>query len=130
MSGRRDIRETGQAMVEFALVAPVLFLTVLGLMTMGVTFGKQLDLKGATRDGARRAAVSIDQADPVSIARQTVRDQLGLTDGTLATINVTPAPPWNHGDLVTVDASIPHEYGFMGIGWSGTLRAESTIRIE
>jgi len=123
-------RERGQAMVEFTLVAPVMMITVLGMMVMGITFGKQLDVKGATRDGARRAAVSMSQANPVAIAEQTVRDQLGLSEGSSATVTVTPAPPWNHGDLITVRASVPHTYGFMGIGWDGNLRAVSTIRVE
>lgn len=118
-------------MVEFALGALALFTVLFALMTFGYTFGKQLDLKGATRDAARRGAVSAERDDARTIAEQTLRDQLALTRDDQVTINVTPPPPWNHGDLISVSASTPHSFNILGIeAWSGTLRAESEIRVE
>ena len=91
---RADLRERGQAMVEFAMLLPVLFLVVFGLIAFGHAFGKQLDLKSATRDGARRAAVSMDRTDPVRLTRQTVYDNLTLTQDDRVTIDVTPDRPF------------------------------------
>lgn len=123
--------ERAQASAEFALVAPILFLVVFGIMQMGYTFGKQLDLKSATADGARRAAVSINNPDPRSVATMVVRQQLTLTKSTNATVAITPAPPWEHGQTITVTTTVPHAYHVMGVAqWSGTLRATSEIRVE
>jgi Flp pilus assembly protein TadG len=118
-------------MVEFAMVAPVLFLVVFGIIAFGHTYGRYLDLKSATADGARRGSVSMDAADPVQKVRVAFMDSLTLTKDTNVSISVTPAPPWNHGDKITVRTSTPHRINVMGITvWSGNLQAESEIRIE
>jgi Flp pilus assembly protein TadG len=44
-------------MVEFALVSPVLFLVILGLIVAGIVVTNQVQLTNAVRDGARAAAV-------------------------------------------------------------------------
>ncbi|MCW2956164.1 MAG: pilus assembly protein [Thermoleophilia bacterium] len=128
---RSSSSETGQSMVEFAMILPVLFLVLFGIFQFGLVFGKQLDLKSATRDGARRAAVSMDRPDPVRLTRQAIFDTLSLTKDDEITIDVSPPPPWNHGDRITVRTSTPHEFSVMGVvAWSGNLRAESEIRVE
>ncbi len=54
-AGRRH-KARGQAMVEFALVAPVFFLLVFGIIELGLLFGGQNGLVAATREEARYAA--------------------------------------------------------------------------
>jgi Flp pilus assembly protein TadG len=49
-------RSRGQAMVEFALVAPVFFLLVFSVIQFGIMFGGQNGLVAATRELARYAA--------------------------------------------------------------------------
>jgi Flp pilus assembly protein TadG len=49
-------RTRGQAMVEFALVAPVFFLLVFSVIQFGIMFGGQNGLVAATREFARYAA--------------------------------------------------------------------------
>lgn len=123
--------ESGQAMVEFSMGAFVLFLVIFSLMVMGHTFGKQLDLKGATRDAARRAAVHAEQDNAVTIARQHFYDQLSLTRDGGATVTFSPPPPWDHGETIVVRSAAPHGMNVMGVlRWQGTLCAESTIRVE
>jgi Flp pilus assembly protein TadG len=51
--GRRD---RGQALTEFALVAPVFFLLVFGVLQLGLLFGGQNGLVNAAREVARYAA--------------------------------------------------------------------------
>ena len=54
---RPDVRARGQAMAEFALVAPIFFLLMFGLIELGrAVFYTQI-LDSATRDGARYAIV-------------------------------------------------------------------------
>jgi Flp pilus assembly protein TadG len=86
--GWRD--DAGSVALEFALVVPVLFVMVFGLIDMARVFGMQNRIMSAARQGARYASV---QADPVGNA-QSVRDLVkaaaipfggsGLTDAQIA----------------------------------------------
>jgi Flp pilus assembly protein TadG len=49
-------RDKGQAMTEFALVAPVFFLLIFSVIELGILFGGQNGLVGAARELARYAA--------------------------------------------------------------------------
>ncbi|MGH7175263.1 MAG: TadE/TadG family type IV pilus assembly protein [Minisyncoccia bacterium] len=49
-------RARGQALVEFALVAPIFFLLVFSVIQLGIMFGGQNGLVAATRELARYAA--------------------------------------------------------------------------
>jgi len=49
--------EKGQAMVEFALVLPVLILVLCGIIDFGWIFGNQLLANHASREAARYAAI-------------------------------------------------------------------------
>jgi Flp pilus assembly protein TadG len=44
--------------VEFAIVAPVLFVLIFGIIDFGWAFSQNLDLRQAAREGARLAAVN------------------------------------------------------------------------
>lgn len=48
--------QRGQAMVEFALIAPVFFLLLFGVIQMGILFGGQIGLVNAAREVARYAS--------------------------------------------------------------------------
>ena len=52
----RRRREGGQALVEFALVAPIFFLILFGIIQLGLIFGGQNYLVSAVREIARYAA--------------------------------------------------------------------------
>ena len=62
--------EKGQAMVEFAIVLPILLMLVLGIIQFGITFNHYLTLTDAVRAGARQAAVSRTASDPVGAAEK------------------------------------------------------------
>jgi Flp pilus assembly protein TadG len=49
--------EKGQALVEFALVLPLLIMLVCGIMDFGWLFYNVLSLQNACREGARKAVV-------------------------------------------------------------------------
>lgn len=48
--------ERGQALLEFALVAPIMVLILVGLVQIAVIFERQIGIENAIRDTARRAA--------------------------------------------------------------------------
>lgn len=50
-------REEGASAVEFALIAPLLFMVVFGILYFGVAFMKMQNLRSAVREGGRAAAV-------------------------------------------------------------------------
>jgi Flp pilus assembly protein TadG len=53
-TGERGV--LGQALVEFALVAPIMLLIFAGLVQFAFIFERQIGIENAVRDGARRAA--------------------------------------------------------------------------
>ena len=61
----RGRRQRGASIVEFAIVAPLLFLLLFGIIDFGWAFSQNLDVKHAAREGARLAAVNAaDGTDP------------------------------------------------------------------
>jgi hypothetical protein len=58
LPGRRSPRSRGQALVEFALVAPIFFLLLFALIEGGRFILVYETLHSATRDGARYAIVN------------------------------------------------------------------------
>ncbi|MBQ2848129.1 MAG: pilus assembly protein [Clostridia bacterium] len=55
---KKNKREDGQAMVEFALVLPIFLLILCGIIDFGWLFYNQLSLNNACREGARYAVVN------------------------------------------------------------------------
>lgn len=51
----RRRRRDGQALAEFALIAPILFLLLFGVLQLGLLFGGQNGLTNGVREAARRA---------------------------------------------------------------------------
>jgi hypothetical protein len=62
--GRRQ-RNRGQSLVEFALVLPVFFLLLAGIIDFGFMFYSRISVINAAREGARSAVTAID--NPTSI---------------------------------------------------------------
>jgi Flp pilus assembly protein TadG len=122
--------EGGQAVLEFALVLPMLLALVTAIFSFGITFKNYLTLVDAVRNGARVAAVSRQQPDPTLAAKTAVIDagsDLGLT-----TNDVTvDAAPWTPGGSVTVTASYPYSISVFGIAvTTGSLTSSTTVRVE
>jgi Flp pilus assembly protein TadG len=56
-------KEEGQALVEFALLLPVLLLVVLGIIQFGIIFSGYITVVSAAREGARAAIVGESDAN-------------------------------------------------------------------
>lgn len=84
---RKLIRDKrGQALVELALVLPLLLLLVMGTMEFGRIFHSYLLITNASREGARTAITGTDDNGIRTIVKD-VTVSLGLTD---AQITITP----------------------------------------
>lgn len=80
-------RERGASVVEFAVLAPVLLLLVLGMVEFGWLFGQFNDVRHGAREGARYAAVN--GGDETTIADRVCQSMDGLDAGmTLITVTV------------------------------------------
>ena len=58
MIKRREQKEKGQALVEFAVILPVLLMVLWGIFQFGIAFNDYIQVTSAAREGARKAAVS------------------------------------------------------------------------
>lgn len=98
----------GASVVEFALVAPVFFILVFGMIEYGRMVMVQQVLTNATREGARRAV--LDNADTEDVKQQVV-DYLhssAITAAVKEDVTVLPDPlsGAKAGDPVTVSVTI------------------------
>lgn len=125
--------ERGQAMVEFALVIPVLLIVAFGIIQGGILFNNYMALTDAVRVGARQAAVGRTAADPIGQAETRLRNAADHLDQSKLNVTITPADPstWQQGGDVTVTATYPYSIDLLGIVVaSGQLTSETTERVE
>lgn len=74
---RRRVGSAGQALTEFALVAPPLFLVFFAIIQLGFLFGCQIALVNGVRDAARHASTyRVADATTAGAACASVRAQL------------------------------------------------------
>lgn len=71
-------REGGASLIEFALLAPLLILLLLGIVEFGWKFGQFNDVRHGTREGARFAAVDAGSNTDI---RDHVCDSMDLDAG-------------------------------------------------
>jgi Flp pilus assembly protein TadG len=125
--------DDGQAMVEFALVAPILVALILGIIQFGFLLHDYIAITDAVRVGSREAAVSRTDPDPIGDAETRARRAASDLDQSRLTITVTPGDPgtWTIGGDVSVEASYDFELDLLGL-WSVpvTLKSKATERVE
>ena len=121
--------ERGQTMTEFALVLPLLVMLLFGIIQFGVTFNHYLTLTDAVRAGARKAAVSRHEHDPVAVTVDQV--QRAATDLKAADLQVAVESSWDAGDEVEVSASYPYSIKVLGMTIkSGRMNSTTTERVN
>jgi Flp pilus assembly protein TadG len=125
VKSRQD--ERGAAVVEFALVAPLLLLMVLGIAEFGRAYYVQATLSQAAREGVRVMALKNDPAGAITKTKAAAAPMLTLTN-----VTVTPASCLTTGTASAVDATVTVTYPFTFItklfGSSKTLTAKGVMR--
>ena len=108
---RRAGLERGSAVVEFAVVVPMLMLLVLGVVQVGVALHVRSTITSAAAEGARVAAVS--GADIAAGARRT-RQALSssLADGVVDTV---VARRTTAGGVATIDIEVRARLPLLGL---------------
>jgi Flp pilus assembly protein TadG len=123
--------EKGQTATELALVLPVLCVLLFGVIQFGILYNNYITLTDAARAGARKAAVSRQEADPAGVTEAKVRAAAEGLDQDKLVVAVTTVGGWEHGADVKVTASYPYEINLLG--WAaaaGNLSSSTTERVE
>ena len=140
---RRALRdERGVAIVEFALVLPILALILFGVLDFGKAYNYWISETHLASEGARYAAVD-QNPDPAKGPNflAAVRDQADTTElraGNTASVPdplqvCVSFPSGTHkvGDPVRVQVSTTYQFmSLFGAGLSKTVVAASTMRLE
>src|SRR5436190_16323958 len=97
---------SGAVLIEFAFVAPVFFVMVLGIFEFGRAMMVQTLLTSASQQGARAGALNGAQLADVTTAVNSYLTGAGVSG---ASTTCTPSPPSNAapGTDVKVTVSIP-----------------------
>lgn len=103
MTARECIRSNrGQALVEFAIILPVLLLLITGMVDFGIVLNEYITVTHAAREAARVAAVGNNDAAVIMAAKNAA----STIDKGQLTVSVTPASR-SSGTSVTVIVSNP-----------------------
>jgi len=119
--------------VEFALVAPLFFLLVLGMIEYGRMVMVQQILTNASREGARRAVLDGISTANVQAAVNTYLSGANITGATVTVTQNAPVAP-DYANSMTVSVQIP----FSQVSWlpspmylgGKTMLATTTMRRE
>lgn len=112
---------SGQALVEFALVVPIVLLLALGIVEFGRAWNAHQVLTDAAREAARTAVVDderITEDSVVMVVRHALQRAALNAEEAQITISGWRA---GRGTAATVDVSYPHTLGWISalLSWSG-----------
>ena len=98
----------GAAVVEFAIVAPLFFLLVFGMVEYGRMVMVQQVLTNASREGARSAVLDGASATAVKASVVEFLEESAINSVTQDNVEITPADPSTagSGDSVTVTVTV------------------------
>lgn len=83
-------RRRGAAIVEFAVVLPLLLMLLFGIIDFGWIFMVRQTLTNAAREGCRVAVLKTATADQVRARVQSVMEPTGYVEGTDWTFTMSP----------------------------------------
>lgn len=126
--------EQGQAVVEFALVLPILIALLLGIVQAGVAFNHYIAVTDAARAAERKAITA--RVSGLTLADITAAAQSAAADLNTAQLGVTVSDPTDPtfttpGSVLTVTVTYP--YSINVLGWavaSGMLTSQMTDQLE
>jgi hypothetical protein len=131
--------QQGQAMVEFALILPILLVIILGVFDFGGAYNTKNDLNFLANQAARYAEVNScapcgSGSDPIATYVKTTADTNYLKDNVSICFSLPPGSSGDVGDPLQVKASAPFNWlGFFSNAGlptgSTTLSSTVTVRI-
>lgn len=99
--------QKGQALVEFAIVLPVLLMLVMGIIQFGMMLNSYLAIENASREGARAGIVGSTDAEIESLI---ISSSPSLNPADL-TVTLTPSEANRRsGDTLTVKVTYNYKF--------------------
>ena len=139
---RLRVARRGQAVVEFALVLPLVLILVVSVFEFARAWNIQQVLTDAAREAARVAVVGSGAGETKAVieakASAAINNALSVAAIDPADATITPSGMGGgRGNPVTVQIELPYRFSFLGplMGWtigksSLTLRTSITMRNE
>ena len=119
--------ERGQSLVEFALVVPILFVAIMGLIQFGVGVYAQTTATSAAQNGARVAGEQDKGlADGIVKAREIISHNFGSEVANNAQIDAVLIDGGENVQL-TVKVTIPTFVPFLGNALRFTFSSKATV---
>ncbi len=132
--------ERGQALVEFALVLPLLVTILFAIIKFGIAINNYVVLTNAVRTGARTLAIGRGSTDPCASAITRVKNSASDLDPSKLVVTTSYGPncpsisaPLVAGNDATLRASYPCDLVILGVDFafgSCTISSKTTERIE
>lgn len=134
--------ERGQALAEFALIMPMLFLLIAGILGFGRAYSLQQVVVDAAREGARAAVVqntaTADSATGVTAVKHIINTRLKNAAVDTTTATITLAGKWRStGDSMHVFVNVPYSLPLLSVlmNWATgspnfNLHSTTTMRNE
>jgi Flp pilus assembly protein TadG len=125
----RDKKNKGQALVEFAIVIPLLMIFVMAIIEFGFMFNAYITISNASREAARLGAVGGNNA-AIETRVDDVAQDLNLAE---ITVNITPTTR-SRGDMLSV--TVTYDYQLITPVISNllspfvNLESETVMRVE
>ncbi len=108
-------RNSGQALVEFALLAPLLFVILFGIIQFGFLFSGQVGLTNTAREVARYTSTALTNSTAAATAQLNAalpRNVPGYNGSAISTISycwyTNPGTPTTYSTRVRVAVSYAH----------------------
>jgi len=119
--------EKGASAVEFALILPILIILVFGIVEFGIAFNNYITITHAAREGARIAAVDLNNTDLKNIIiERAFPVQINEDDIVISTPEGT-----NIGDPVEVEITYNISITIPLVGsWDIPLKNKAIMRLE
>jgi len=121
--------EKGASAVEFALILPILIILVFGIVQFGIAYNNYIALTHATREGARLAAVNMDEILGIEEFENRIKESAPSVSIESITLS---GQDGNIGDSVAVTVTgevLNIEIPLAG-SWPVQLTSTATLRIE
>ena len=121
--------ERGASAVEFALILPILVILVFGIIEFGIAYNNYISITHAAREGARLAAVNMDETEGIAWFENRVRESAPSVSIESITLS---GQDGIIGDSVAVTVTgevLNIEIPLVG-SWPVQLASTATLRIE
>lgn len=124
-------KKKGQALLEFAILLPILLLIVMGISEFGIMLNSYLTIQSASREGARLGIMGADDNEIV----QAVYNSSSHIEKNKLNITITPNDS-NRKSGQTLRVRVEYEYDLLIpiikniLGNQVELTAETAMRVE